>query len=266
MNASSSPVSPLASRSLQLVGIVMIISFVVDILILLIPPAPLNPQWRLSFTSQLIDRGVIPLVGVALMLGGIWIKDSEGTSGSKQGLLKSVAVFTSLALGVVYLLVVPLHSIDTVRGRNRALRNLNEQAKQAEEQLQAQLDNPQFQAGLDQRREEFKTQINQLLGNPQQFEEALKQAPEQQAELLQQFKQNPSQIDDFIEQQVSALPDRARQQIREEKMQREEQAQVTTVKAMSQAINGGLLAVGYLGIGLAGVQLKGGGKRKKRRP
>jgi len=265
MKASSNPISPLASRSLQLVGLVMIVSFIIDILNIAIPSDLLSPQWRLGFTSQFIDRGVIPLVGVALLLGGVWIKESEGTSGSKQGMLRSAAVLVSLVLGVVYLLVVPLHSIDTVRSRNRALRNLDAQAQQAEEQLQAQLDNPQFQAGLDQRREQFRSQINTLINNPEQFQQALEQAPEQQAELLEQFRSDPGAIDNFIDDQVNALPQQARSQIEEEKREREERAQVTTVKSIFQSINGGLLAVGYLGIGLAGVQLGGGGKRKKRR-
>ncbi|MBP0014011.1 MAG: HpsJ family protein [Roseofilum sp. SBFL] len=265
MKASSNPISPLASRSLQLVGLVMIVSFIIDILIIAIPPNLLSPQWRLNFTSQLIDRGVIPLVGVALLLGGIWIKDSEGTSGSKQGMLRSAAVLVSLILGIVYLLVVPLHSIDTVRSRNRALRNLDAQAQQAEQQLQDQLENPEFQAGLDQRREQFRTQINTLISNEEQFQQAIEQAPEGQAELLQQFKDDPSAIDSFIDQQVTALPQRARTQIEEEKMQREERAQVTTVKSISQSMNGALLAVGYLGVGLTGVQLGGGGRKKRRR-
>lgn len=265
MKASSNPISPLASRSLQLVGLVMIVSFIIDILIIAIPPDLLSPQWRLNFTSQFIDRGVIPLVGVALLLGGIWIKDSEGTSGSKQGMLRSTAVLVSLILGVVYLLVVPLHSIDTVRSRNRALRNLEAQAQQAEEQLDAQLTNPQFQAGLDQRREQFKTQINTLISNEEQFQQALSEAPEEQARLLEEFKSNPGAIDTFINDQVNALPQRARSQIEQEKAQREERAQVTTVKSMSQSINGALLAVGYLGVGLTGMQLGGGGKRKRRR-
>ncbi|MDJ1178408.1 HpsJ family protein [Roseofilum sp. BLCC_M91] len=265
MKASSNPISPLASRSLQLVGLVMIVSFIIDILIIAIPPELLSPQWRLSFTSQFIDRGVIPLVGVALLLGGVWIKESEGTSSSKQGMLRSAAVLVSLVLGIVYLLVVPLHSIDTVRSRNRALRNLEAQAQQAEEQLQAQLDNPQFRAGLDQRREQFRTQINTLISNEEQFQQALEQAPEQQAQLLEQFRSDPGAIDTFINEQVDALPQRARSQIEQEKTQREERAQVTTLKSMSQSMNGALLAIGYLGIGLAGVQLGGGGKRKKRR-
>lgn len=265
MKASSTPNSSLASRSLQLVGLVMIVSFVIDILIIFFPPNLLSPQWRLGFSSQLIDRGVIPLVGVALLLGGIWIKDSEGTSGSKQGMLRSAAVLVSLILGIVYLLVVPLHSIDTVRSRNRALRNLEAQATQAEEQLDAQLTNPQFEAALDQRREQFKTQINTLINNPEQYEQALEEAGEEQAELLRQFKDNPAAIDDFINRQVNALPQQARSRIENEKTQREERAQVTTVKSMSQAMNGALLAVGYLGVGLTGVQLGGGGGRKKRR-
>ena len=263
MKASSNSISSLAARSLQLVGLIMIVSFIIDIFILAMPPNPLNRQWRLGYTTQLIDRGVIPLVGIVLLLGGIWIKDASGMLGSKQGLLKSAAVLTSLILGIVYVLLVPLHSIDTVRARSELLSTLNREAKNAEEQVQ--LSNPQVQATLDRQRAQFKAQITGLLDNPDQLAQAIEQSPEQQAERLREFQANPDAIDTFIDQQIGELPERARQRIRNRQQEQANQIQVNTLKSMSQSINGGLLAVGYLGIGLAGVQFGGGGKRKKRR-
>ncbi|MDL5044694.1 HpsJ family protein [Oscillatoria amoena NRMC-F 0135] len=91
----SGTISNLAARALQLVGIVMIASFLLDALTLLFPPNLTNVQWRLSFTSQLIDRGVIPLVGTALLLAGLWLSsdpaDSSSTS-SGQSFLRGVSL------------------------------------------------------------------------------------------------------------------------------------------------------------------------------
>ena len=65
--------SPLAAIALKLVGLVTIISALLDYLILVIPPDFANPQWQLATTTQLVDRGIVPLVGIALILTGFWI-------------------------------------------------------------------------------------------------------------------------------------------------------------------------------------------------
>ena len=62
--------SPLAAIALKLVGLVTIISALLDYLILVIPPDFANPQWQLATTTQLVDRGIVPLVGIALILTG----------------------------------------------------------------------------------------------------------------------------------------------------------------------------------------------------
>lgn len=263
----SSPISLIAVRALELVGIIMIVSYVLDLITLLIPPNLMNVQWRLNFTSQAIDRGVIPMVGVVFILVGVWLYETvtDSSGSSKQNLLKGLSIIFALIVGVFYLGVTPLHAMDTINDRNATMTRIEGEAKRAEDQLQNQLNNPQFQAALEQQQKAFKTQVTDLLGNQQQLEELQKsgQLGQQQVNLLNEFKKDPGSIDQFIETQTQELPKRALTRIREGKKEAEQQAQVRSMKSISRGISSLLLAVGFLGIGLSA--FSGGGKRSRRR-
>ncbi|NES94428.1 MAG: hypothetical protein F6K32_04230 [Desertifilum sp. SIO1I2] len=271
----SGTISNLAARALQLVGIVMIASFLLDALTLLFPPNLTNVQWRLSFTSQLIDRGVIPLVGTALLLAGLWLSsdpaDSSSTS-SGQSFLRGVSLVLAWVLGVTYLIVTPLHTIDTIRDRNLALTRIEQEATRAEAQLQAEIGRPEFQAELERQESQFKTQVNELLRNDEQLNQLLSsgQVAPEQATLLQEFRSNPAALDQFVTQQTQALPERALTRIRTSRREAEEQAQVRTVKSISRGLSSLLLAIGFVGIGWTGISSGMGGRprtgRRKSRP
>ncbi|MBD2310473.1 hypothetical protein H6G20_02135 [Desertifilum sp. FACHB-1129] len=271
----SGTISNLAARALQLVGIVMIASFLLDALTLLFPPNLTNVQWRLSFTSQLIDRGVIPLVGTALLLAGLWLSsdpaDSSSTS-SGQSFLRGVSLVLAWILGVTYLIVTPLHTIDTIRDRNLALTRIEQEATRAETQLQAEIGRPEFRAELERQESQFKTQVNELLRNDEQLNQLLSsgQVAPEQANLLQEFRSNPAALDQFVTQQTQALPERALARIRTGRREAEEQAQIRTVKSISRGLSSLLLAVGFVGIGWTGISGGMGGRprtgRRKSRP
>ena len=269
MTTNSSPISPLVARSLQLVGVVMIVSFMLDAVTLLYPPNLVNVQWRLGYTSQIVDRGVIPLVGIAFVLAGIWVNSSSESSGSLQNLLKTGSVVVASVLGVMFLLIAPLHAVDTIRNRDQVLSNIEQQASRAENRLENQLNNPQFQANLEQRQEQFVNQIQELIANEQRLDELLAsgEVSEQQADLLTQFKENPGAIEEFAEQQAGRLPNNALGEIRQRKLRAERQIGQTAVRSLSRALSSGLLAVAYIGIGLTGLTggIGGAGRLRKRR-
>ncbi len=262
----SSPNTNLAVRALQLVGLIMIVSFLLDLLTLFIPPDLLNTQWRLNFTTQVIDRGVIPLVGVVFLLIGMWFSESVGNGSSRSAnLSKVVAVILSLILGVLYLGVAPLHGIDTIRDRNLSLRRVEQEATRAETQLQSQVNNPQFQAQIEQQQQQFKSQVSELLSDEQRLNELISsgQIAGPQADLLQEFKANPQALDQFVEQQSQDLPDRALTRIRETRRNAEQEIQLRSAKSVSRSLSSGLLAIAFLGIAFTG--FTGGVKRTKGR-
>ena len=71
----SSFLTPLA---LKTAGAVLILSSLIDLVFMLcFPPENLvleGSRWWLYATSQLVDRGLLPLVGIAFVVTGDWIK------------------------------------------------------------------------------------------------------------------------------------------------------------------------------------------------
>lgn len=74
------PIFPLAVRTLKVVGVILILSFLLDFVILSFPSGPRDSQWQVGFATALIDRGIIPLVGLALIFTGYWIEKTIVTS------------------------------------------------------------------------------------------------------------------------------------------------------------------------------------------
>src|SRR5690349_19477629 len=112
------PLSPPAALILKLVGLICIVSFFIDVLTLLFPFNPTDRGWQLNVTTQLVERGVIPLVGMAFLFVGSWIEDvgdaAPGKSASLWQIVKLAALAISGILGLIYLLVAPLH-VNNVR-------------------------------------------------------------------------------------------------------------------------------------------------------
>ncbi|MEA5521902.1 HpsJ family protein [Limnoraphis robusta Tam1] len=273
MKATTSRQFPsLAAWSVKLIGAILIVSSLVDYLILLIPPNLLNRGWQLSVTSQLVDRGIVPMVGMGLVLIGFWM-DSV-TSGGSQKPIKAlvdlrfwIALLASL-LGLLYLLLFPLHLNNTRLARAEALSQIQQQASQAETQLETQLGSDQFQQQVEQRKNLLKNQFSSVIQNEEQLNQLLarEDLPQQVKDVLEQSKTNPQVLEQFLEQQADSLPTQLLTQIRERQQQLEEQAKTRSLKSSLQTgISSLLLAIGYIGVGftgLKGVGILGGGRRK----
>ena len=274
MKATTSRQFPsLAAWSVKLIGTILIVSALVDFLILLIPPNLLNRAWQLNVTSQLVDRGIVPMVGMGLVLIGFWM-DSAVSGGSQKPAKPLVDLRFWLGilasfLGLLYLLLFPLHLNNTRIARAEALSQINQQATQAETQLETQLGSPQFQQQLEQQKSRLRNQFSQVVGNEDQLNQLLarEDLPQQVKEVLEQSKTNPEVLDQFLEQQADNLPTQLLTQIRERKQEAEQQAKTRSLKASLQTgISSLLLAIGYIGVGwtgLKGVGILGGGGRRK---
>ena len=78
--------SPLAAISLKLVGAITILAALIDFITLLFPPEFGDRAWQLATTTQLVDRGIVPLVGIALLFTGYWIDSSLGNAPRRMSL------------------------------------------------------------------------------------------------------------------------------------------------------------------------------------
>jgi hypothetical protein len=239
--------SPLAAIALKLVGLVTIISALLDYLILIIPPNMANPQWQLATTTQLVDRGIVPLVGIALILTGFWIDSSVGRSRQSQSLTTDlrfwVCALASL-LGLIYLLLALFH-INAVRVNSRtALEQVSTEASQASSQLEQQLSS------------ELSQQQNQL-GALLQNEELLSQAIQsgQLPQEIEQFRDDPDGLTQFLQQRADQTRQELQTQIGTRREEAEQRVKTEAWKSgLRISISSLLLAAGYIIIGWSGLK------------
>ncbi|HEY9845491.1 MAG TPA: HpsJ family protein [Candidatus Caenarcaniphilales bacterium] len=228
--------TPVAAQVLNLVGVVLILSLMVEFLVLLISPEFSNQQWQLGVMTQLVDRGVTPLVGFALIYTAFWIQGIgtsqtlPGERGTWQNPRFWAFVISSL-LGLLFLLLIPLYFSTTGVVSQQALSSINQQASQAELQIEQQ-----------------QNQLRTIVAN-KQLDQLINsnQVPPDQLPLLQKLKQDPQALDKEAE--------RARTEIRTKQRRAQSQAQAETLRSrLRNGLRSLLLAIGYITIGWSGLR------------
>ncbi|MGB3201588.1 MAG: HpsJ family protein [Nodosilinea sp.] len=239
--------SPLAAIALKVAGAIAILSALLDFLILLIPPNLTNVQWQLATTTQVVDRGIVPLIGIALLLAGLWVDNSVGRMAQRKSLTTDlrfwVCALASL-LGVLYLLLTLLH-LNAVRlSSQTALAQVGTEAGEAATQLQQRLSTELSQQ---------QSQLGAILQNEELLDQAIQSG--QLPPDIEQYRNDPEGLTQFLQQQA----DQAQQQIEAEIGTRRAQAerQVRTEawrSAIRISVISVLLAVGFSIIGWLGLR------------
>lgn len=266
-----------AARVLKVVGTILILSFLVDFLILLFPFQPTNRLWQIDLATALVDRGIVPLVGLGMLFAGHWFDNVE--DGSRPGIdLRYPALILSSILGLMFLLIFPLHLNNIRQASVQTVEEINHKAEQEETQLnnqltqvQAQLNNEQFTAALEKRKSQQKAQLAELIKDDQRFQQALNDPniPQTQKDLLKKFKANPQELDQYVDKQndPQTVADQQRNQIRQTKELAQKQTQDRAWKSgLRTGISSLLLSIGYIIIGWTGLKSMGalqGGHRRK---
>ncbi|NEQ73636.1 MAG: hypothetical protein F6K23_11540 [Okeania sp. SIO2C9] len=264
--------SSIAARTLTVVGIIMILSSLLDFVVLSIPFNISSRAWQIGLVTQLVDRGIIPMVGMALLFTGYWVNSNSGLQDNSTSSILDLRFWGLLLaslLGLIYLLLFPLHLNNTRLARAEAIERINQQANTAETQLEARVSTSEFQNQIQQRQSQLKNQFSTLLGDETRLNEALEneQLSEQVKSLLEQSKENPQIIDEFLNRQAQQLPAQLLTRIRTRKQELEEQANSNSFKSsVRTGFSSLLLAVGYIMIGWTGLKnmgiIKGKGRRQ----
>lgn len=241
----------------------MIVSSLIDYVVLLIPPvtpANLNAeqaqllglQQTVSVTTQLIDRGIIPMVGLAFLFAGFWIESNSGAT--KKGLsaiLQPGALALSVLLGLAFFVLTFLNVNSQRLLSQRTVDQISTTAQQAETQLKDRSQQVAALAQDSQRLSQLEQAINSGQGQQREQLQAIK-------DQLQQFKQDPK----ALEQRVKD----AQTQIRSERDQRMKQSRQELLKSsVRSGASSVLLGIGYLGIAWSGVSGLLGGVKPPRR-
>jgi len=258
--------SSVAARTLKVVGIILILSALLDCIVLSLPGEAsdiANRGWQLAAATQIVDRGIIPLMGIALLMTGFWVDSSSGVSIERRNVwvdLRFWALLISSLLGLIYLLLVPVHLNNTRLELKDALAQVDKEAGQAEGQLEAQIKSDQFKAQVEQLKSQRRSQIGALLQDDGKLQQALKSpdVPKELKAVLQESKNDPKALDKFLEQQAQELPTQARNEIRTRKQQKEKELRTRSRNSSLQTgISSLLLAIGYITVGWTGLRSMG---------
>ncbi len=245
----SSPASSsFTALALKIVGLVMIVSSLLDYILAIIPFNIDQREWQIAVTTQFVDRGIIPLVGIALVLLAYRV-DSAASQAPQKSLFQDLRFWLlSLAslLGLIYLLLVPLHFYNVYAQSDQAFKEINQKASQAETQLQAQTQ-----------------QVDALIKDPQRLSELEKAiaSGQVQGEQLTRLQALRQQLDTFkkdpkaLGQQVDA----AKKQISKGKEEAENRAKTEALKlGLRTGLSSLFLAIGYIVVGWTGLRSLGG--------
>ncbi|MGB7710078.1 MAG: HpsJ family protein [Microcoleus sp.] len=258
--------SSVAARTLKVVGIILILSALLDCIVLSLPGETsdiLNRGWQLAAATQIVDRGIIPLMGIALLMTGFWVDSSTGVSIERRNFwldLRFWALLISSLLGLIYLLLVPVHLNNTRLELKDALVQVDREAGQAEGQLEAQMKSEQFKTQIEQLKSQRRSEISALLQDEGKMAQALKspEVPKELKAVLQESKNDPKALDKFLEQQAQELPNQARNEIRTRKQQKEKELRTRSRNSSLQTgISSLLLAIGYITVGWTGLRSMG---------
>ena len=267
MKASNSrQFSSVAAQTLKVVGIILILSALLDCIVLSLPGETsdlFNRTWQLAAATQIVDRGIIPLMGIALLMTGFWVDSSSGVSIDRRKVwldLRFWALLISSLLGLVYLFLVPVHLNNTGTELQVALAQVDQEAGQAEGQLEAQIKSDQFKGQIEQLKNQRRAQIAALLQDDGKLQQALQSSdvPQELKTVLRNSKNDPKALDNFLEQQAQELPTQARNEIRTRKQQKEKELRTRSRNSSLQTgISSLLLAIGYITVGWTGLRSMG---------
>lgn len=239
----SSPASfSFTALALKVVGVVMILSSLLDYILMTIPFNPGLREWQIGLATQFVDRGVIPLVGIVFVLLGYRVDNSGVSPKSLVTDLRFWALLFSSLLGLIYLLIVPLHFNNVYAQSDQALKQINEKTTQAEAQLAAQT-----------------KQVDGLIKNPQQLAELDKaiasgQVQGEQLARLQTLKQ---QLDTFKKdpKALSTQVETAKQQIAKGKQEAESRTKTEALKlSLRTGMSSLFLALAFIVVGWTGLR------------
>jgi len=265
------------SLSLKTVGIVCVVSFFIDFVILMLDFSINNKQVEISLATNLVDRGIVPLIGIVLLLVAYWVDQVDAGNERFKGIdFRFPAFVLAGFLGVMFLIIFPWHINNVGQASKQAVEQINKDAQQAENQLntqlsqfQSQMNNEQARKQLEQVRSQAKNQFTELIKDDQKYKQAIDNAQPEQKELLKKFKEHPEEIDKFIIQKTdpTQVAGQKRTQIRQRKEEAEKQAQQNAWRSgLRIGITSLLYAIAYLIIGSTGLISLGvlrGSKRKQ---
>ena len=254
------------SLSLKLIGVVLILSSLLDYITLAIPFNLQSSQWQIGLVTSIVERGIVPLVGIGFMLIGYCIDNLNDATPSKSfefNLQISIYVLATI-MGLIFLLMVPLHLNNLNEAKINALNQIEQGAGQGADQIQA-----------------FLSQIDQLSKNPQRLSQQIQQLNQvvesgqvqgqslnsQQLERLQQQRTQLEQLQDLsknpteYKNRIDELTKQLEGQLVNQRRQAENKAKTQALKqSLRIGLSSLMLAIIYSVVGWIGFKVMMGSR------
>jgi hypothetical protein len=262
--------SLLTALCLKLFGVILIFSSLLDFLIMAIPLNLKDTDWQLGLIGGAVERGVVPLLGISLILVGYWadsILNAEQNSPKSAFDLRLPTYIFAAVLGLFFLLVIPVYLGSLNEAKGDTMTKIERGASESREQVQR-----------------FLAQVDQYSKNPALLDEQINQRKKVlEAGQVQGNPLNPQQIN-FLTNEVNQLeglrkiskdPAVYRQKIEQIKgeleAEMEKRLQKAESEATTQALKRGLktglsslmFAIGFTTVGALGLRnvMSGADKR-----
>lgn len=249
--SNSRSVSSLIAQILKISGLIITLVAVFDMLVTPLPYQFGDRQWQIDLVTALVDRGIVPLVGIVLFLTGFGIDGTSSETGRRAMWQdpRFWAFLLASLLGLIYVLAFPLHLINVQQSNQVAVEEVNQQASQAETEL-----NNRIQTEIESRRQ----QISQLLAaSDDQLQQLTQngQLTQDQANLIKQFKADPNSVDPFLQKQADELRQKFQSELDSRKQQAQESRKTQDLKSgLRVSISSLLLAIGFITVGWTGLR------------
>ncbi len=259
-------ITPFTSLSLKLIGIILILSSLLDYLVLALPFNPLEPRWQIGYIGTVVDRGIIPMVGIAFILAAYWIDNSTGNPSAFNINLPMFA-FASL-LGLIFLLFVPVYLNNLRTISTDAQEQISQRATEVEQRLQGEFDqlsellaNPQRIKELDNNIQQITQALNSGVIQGQKLNPQQKQQLEQQKQRLEGLRNLRGKPEE-MEKRLNEV----QTQLRSQKLEQEKQAKTETLKqGLRIGLSSLMLAGAYSTIGWLGLKNSMGSQAPRNR-
>ncbi len=242
------------SHLLKLTGLILILGIIVDYLTLAFPPNFLDNEWLANLIDQFVGRGVVPLLGLALLFWGMLMDDSINRGSARK--LLTPAVLLAAGLGVMFLLFTPLYFNSNRLVSAASSQEINKEAETAAQQLDRQLTMRQGQ-------------VNALISNSEQaarLDAELQKAPiasadkaqlQELKETLDRVKNDPKLLASEVAKARAAGIKQIEERQGQAKLRLQEEMRRARLRITSISF---VLAVGYLMVSWTGFSVMKGNR------
>jgi hypothetical protein len=239
MNASENRPLRQTSLVLPIVGVILLLTVVYDFTVRLFTLDGNKPDLQLNFLNELIDRGVIALLGVALIYAGFWINRSLGQTKPNVNAESGTPTWRSAQfwtfavasmLGLLFLLLIPFHF--SVSGQILSAASTRADQQEAQIKFQIQQQQQEVQSIL------AGGQLDQLLQRKDL-------APDKVA-ILQELKKDPQAFDKKAAQQLEEMTKQKQQAL--DQVGKEVTLNRWRAEARSLLLTLGFIAIGWTGL------------------